>query len=194
VLQSIYILLFCFLFGNVEVMAQKDLKDILVATDTIENKINPLGPSKAAFYSAILPGLGQAYNKKYWKMPIVYGALGVGIYSYVWNKNKYDGYRDAYKERLILGDKSTDAYNNLNGEGVYFTKDKLIAAQKFHQRNRDLSLLVTAAIYVLNIIDANVDAHLRQFNVNGKLTVAPNIYENNFSDSRNLGLTINYNF
>jgi hypothetical protein len=190
--QFIYILLFCFLSGNIAVMAQKDLKDILVATDTIENKINPLGPAKAAFYSAIMPGLGQAYNKKYWKMPIVYGALGVSIYSYVWNKNKYDGYRDAYKERLILGDNSTDAYNN--PDGLYFSKDKLIAAQKFHQRNRDLSLLVTAAIYVLNIIDANVDAHLRQFNVNGKLTLTPDIYQNNFSDSRNLGLTINYNF
>lgn len=190
--QSIYILLICFLLGNIEVMAQKDQKVIFVAADTIENKINPLGPSKAAFYSAILPGLGQAYNKKYWKMPIVYGALGVSIYAYVWNKNKYDGYRDAYKERLILGTNSTDAYNGSNG--VFFRPDQLITAQKFHQRNRDLSLLVTAAIYVLNIIDANVDAHLRQFNVNGKLTVTPDIYDNNFGDSRNLGLTINYNF
>jgi hypothetical protein len=69
--------------------------------DTIKKSgINMLAPSKAAFYSAVLPGLGQIYNKKYWKVPLVYGALGTTIYFYISNNNKYHAYRDAYKRRL----------------------------------------------------------------------------------------------
>ena len=59
-----------------------------------------LRPSKATFYSAVLPGLGQAYNKKYWKIPIVYGALATGLYFYNQNDNDYKRYRNAYKRRL----------------------------------------------------------------------------------------------
>ena len=63
-------------------------------------EIDPLSPSKAAFYSALVPGLGQVYNKRYWKVPIVYGAIGSGIYFYDWNKKEYDRYRGIYKRRL----------------------------------------------------------------------------------------------
>ncbi len=81
------------------------------------DELDPLSPSKAAFYSAVLPGAGQAYNKKYWKIPLVYAAIGTSIYSYNFNKKKYWSYRNAYKSRkacytndefqnLILDDKS----------------------------------------------------------------------------------------
>ena len=63
------------------------------------NYFNPLSPAKAAFYSAILPGLGQIYNKKYWKAPIVWGAMGTSIYFYLDNNNEYDRYRTAFKQR-----------------------------------------------------------------------------------------------
>ena len=73
----------------------------IIANDTLVKKeIDPLRPAKAAFYSAILPGLGQAYNKKYWKIPIVWGAIGAGVYFYVRNDKQFDRYRDAYKRRL----------------------------------------------------------------------------------------------
>jgi len=183
--KSLYILLFCLLLGNFSGFAQDDLK--LIVTDTVQTKINPLAPAKAAFYSALLPGLGQAYNKKYWKIPVVYAALGVGIYSYTWNRGKYNEYRDAYKERLLLGKNSKDKY-------PYLTDTKLIDAQKFHQRNKDLSLLITVALYMLNIVDANVSAHLQQFNVNEKLTLKPEIYKNDINYNQNLGLTLNYKF
>ena len=183
-----YILLLFLL--NQAVFSQDDLK--LIAIDTVETTMNPLAPAKAAFYSALLPGLGQAYNKKYWKIPIIYGAIGTGVYSYIWNKQKYNGYRDAYKQRLLLGDKSTDQFNNKSG--VTLTPEKLIAAQKFHQRNKDLSLLVTTLLYILNIVDANVDGHLQQFNVNGKLTVRPEIRQSEFFNKQDVGLTLNYQF
>lgn len=76
-----------------------------VARDTISKEkdykpYNALAPAKAAFYSAVLPGLGQAYNGRYWKIPIVYGGLGAGIYFYIKNDDQWNRYRDAYKARL----------------------------------------------------------------------------------------------
>ncbi len=187
-----YILLFSLFLGNLSGFSQDDLK--LVKVDTIDVKINPLAPAKAAFYSALLPGLGQAYNRKYWKIPLVYGAIGTGVYSYVWNRGKYNEYRDAYKQRLLEGTLSTDAFNNNFPGGLYLNETKLIAAQKQFQRQRDLSLLVTVLLYVLNIVDANVDGHLRQFNVNGKLTAKPDIYQNYSDYTQNIGVTLNYTF
>lgn len=126
--------------------------------------INPLAPSKAAFYSAILPGLGQVYNKKYWKLPLVYGAIGTGVAVYMWNDERYRFYRSAYKLR-IEGQKDQFA-------GV-FSDDVLIRAQRNFGRQRDLALMATVGLYVLNIIDANVDAHLKQFNVDDNLSLSP---------------------
>lgn len=154
----------------------------LVAADTIHTEIDPLAPSKAAFYSAILPGLGQAYNKRWWKIPIVYGAIGTSLYFYADNNKKYHDYRDAYKRRLAGYD--DDPYQ-------YLDDTRLIEAQRFYQRNRDLSLLITGLFYILNIVDANVDAHLMQFNVSDKLTIAPEVYQNQIDYRPNLGVTLN---
>ena len=193
-MTNYFYILVCFLFlGLFSGFSQEDdLK--LYKVDTVSVKINPLAPAKAAFYSALLPGLGQAYNKKYWKTPLVYGAIGTGVYSYIWNRGKYNEYRDAYKQRLLEGTQSTDRFNNNVPGGLFLSETKLIAAQKQFQRQRDLSLLVTALLYVLNIVDANVDGHLRQFNVNGKLTARPEIYQNYTDYSQNIGVTLNYNF
>ena len=159
---------------------------VLIMQDTVKTEeINPLAPAKAAFYSAIIPGLGQAYNKKYWKIPIVYAALGIPIYFYFDNNKKYHQYRDAYKRRLA---------GFRDDEFQFLDTGRLIEGQRFYQRNRDLSLLLTAAFYILNIVDANVDAHLIQFNVSEKLSVTPEIYQNEFNYKPNLGLTVNYKF
>lgn len=180
-----YIFIIIFLFGT-DFSYSQDISSPIIANDTLKVKpIDPLRPSKAAFYSAILPGLGQVYNKKYWKVPIVYGALGTSMYFYLDNNKKYHSYRDAYKRRLAGFD--DDQYD-------YLDDARLIQAQRFYQRNRDLSLLVSIAFYVLNIVDANVDAHLMQFNVNDKLSVAPDIYQNDFNAKPNLGLSFNYRF
>jgi hypothetical protein len=178
-----YILLALVLSGTALAQDKTD-ETGLVANDTIKDDgINPLAPSKAAFYSAILPGLGQAYNKKYWKIPLVYGAMGTSLYFYRDNNRKYQQYRDAYKRRLA-------GYHD--DEFDYLDNNRLIAAQKFYQRNRDLSLLITAAFYILNIVDANVDAHLMQFNVNDKLSVAPDVYQNEINQLPNVGLSLNF--
>lgn len=148
--------------------------------------IDPLAPGKAAFYSAVVPGLGQIYNKKYWKLPLVYGGMGVSLYYYSFNNGKYHEYRNAYKNRL--------AGKPVTGELAGLSNDILIRGQKFHQRNRDLSMLITVGIYILNIVDANVDAHLKQFNVNENLTFKPTLEQNPLDMQYNAGFSINYQF
>ncbi|BCY28483.1 DUF5683 domain-containing protein [Flavobacterium okayamense] len=180
------IFLFFFVFGTLTGVAQEEVR--IEVQDTVSTKINPLSPAKAAFYSALVPGLGQAYNKKYWKIPIVYIGLGSGIYFYTWNNKKYHEFRDEYKRRL---DGTSDPNHPIYGG---LDNDRLIRAQQFHQRNRDLSALITAGIYILNIIDANVDAHLMQFNVNDNLSVAPDLYQNQIDYKYNTGLKLTYNF
>jgi hypothetical protein len=175
-----------FLLGTVSLFAQVKEETVLVAKDSIAlEEIDPLTPAKAAFYSAILPGLGQAYNKKYWKIPLVYGAIGTSLYFYIDNNNKYRDYRNAYKRRL-------EGYND--DKYQYLDESRLVAGQKFYQRNRDLSALFVVGFYVLNIIDANVDAALIQFNVNERLSMRPEIYPNDVTFKPNVGLTFNYRF
>lgn len=182
-----YILIFIFLTRN-QISFGQNISDAIIYKDTIKTTKNlaydPLRPSKAAFYSALIPGLGQAYNKRYWKIPIVYGAIGTSMYFYLNNNKKYHSYRDAYKKRL----------QGLPDQYDYLDNDRLIRAQRFYQRNRDLSLLVSIGFYVLNIVDANVDAHLMQFNVNDKLSIIPDLQQNDFTSKPNLGLSLNYKF
>lgn len=180
-----HIILLFFLFGNQFAFSQK-IEAVIKKSDTLVIKeIDPLRPTKASFYSALLPGLGQAYNKKYWKLPIVYGAIGTSLYFYINNNKKYNNYRDAYKRRL-------QGFND--DEYQYLDNSRLIQAQRFYQRNRDLSLLVTVAFYVLNIVDANIDAHLAQFNVNDKLSFQPEVYPNEINYKLNMGISLNYKF
>lgn len=184
--KIIFIALFLFTVGNTTVFAQTETEAVLVVKDTLKsNDIDPLTPAKAAFYSAVLPGLGQAYNKKYWKIPLVYGALGTSIYFYVDSNKKYHQYRDAYKSRLE---------GSVTDDLAFLDNNRLIAGQKFYQRNRDLSALVTLAFYALNILDANVDAALIQFNVDENLSVRPILYPNDVTLKTNVGLTFNYSF
>ena len=182
--RFLYILLFTSLLGNTSVFAQTELGEDLRVKDTIKKtEINMLAPSKAAFYSAVLPGLGQVYNKKYGKVPLVYGALGTTIYFYMSNNKKYHSYRDAYKRRL-------EGFNN--DDYTYLDNARLISAQKFYQKNRDLSALLTGLFYVLNIVDANVGAHLMQFNVNDNLTVKPDLYRNEFTTKQDMGICVTW--
>lgn len=186
----VYIYILLFIFSSAPSWAQDDeLKTNIVVKDTVAATaytIDPLAPSKAAFYSAVLPGLGQVYNKSYWKVPIVYGSMGLSLYYYSFNNRKYHEYRDAYRDRL--------AGREVTGELANLTNDRLISGQRFHQRNRDLSMLITVGLYVLNIVEANVDAHLGQFNVNENLSVYPQFQQNEIDYNYNMGLTLNYKF
>lgn len=141
----------------------------------VQKKVfNPLAPSKAAFYSAIAPGLGQIYNKRYWKVPIVWGALGGSIYAYTWNNDNYQSFRTAFKRRQAGF--TDDEFYDINGDNAPGAEpdldlDDLEYQQERFQRDRDLWLVVSIGMYALNIIDANVDAHLKQFNIDDDLSI-----------------------
>ena len=186
--------LFC-LFICLATQAQSN-KDELDETakqnkKNISRALDPLRPAKAAFYSAVLPGLGQAYNKKYWKIPIVYAAIGTGFYFYLDNNKLYKQYRNAYKRRLA-GFTDDEFYGP--GDTPFLSDEALIRAQRTLKRNKELSMLVTVGLYALNIIEANVDAHLLQYNLDENLALKPFIDFNNPNYTTQIGLSLNIKF
>lgn len=194
-IASLFSLLFCFsVIGQEKENKKLKLPKEVVVDSIIQIRapINPLSPAKAAFYSAILPGLGQAYNKKYWKIPIVYAAIGTGVYFYISNSKQYDRYRDAYKSRLA--GYTNDEFYSDDGTTEIVSTDNLETAQDFYRKNKEVSLLVTIGLYALNIIDANVDAHLLQYNVDENLSLSPHYKIDEIDATGNLGLTLNFKF
>ncbi len=121
-------------------------------------------PHKASLYSALLPGLGQAYNKKYWKIPVIYTGLGLSTYFMLTNRNEM---RARQKELIVRLDNDTNTRaTNFIGTSV----DVLISERNFHRTNRDYGIIAIAAFYVINIVDAAVDAHFYKFNIDKPLS------------------------
>jgi hypothetical protein len=138
-------------------------------------------PRKATIYSAILPGLGQAYNKKYWKIPLIYIGFGTIGYFVHWNNDKYQLFRTGYVH-LTDGNPETQDYlkieavrrNNYNlDDPNQFNnlRTGLVRQQDYFRRNRDLLIISILGFYGLNIIDASVDAHLFDFDISDDLTM-----------------------
>lgn len=183
------ILLFLTFYGH----AQKD-SVIVKSKDTIMvpvNKYNALSPSKAAFFSAVFPGGGQIYNKKYWKAPIVWAALGTSTYLYLDNNSEYKRYRRAFKQRKAgLQDEFT-----LDNGSVLISEEGLQRAQRTLRGNRDLSILSTIIIYVLQIVEASVNAHLLQFDTGNNLSLKPIAVPNPIRfEAPTIGLRLKYSF
>lgn len=140
-------------------------------------------PNKIALYSAILPGLGQAYNKKAWKIPIIYGGATFLIYGNSNFSAKYNFFRDAFLLE-VDGNPATINETGLN-------ESQLRRRVEFFRRNRDFFFILAGALYLLNIIDAHVDAHLREFDVSEDiaLIVKPAMVKNPWNIA-NVGLTL----
>ena len=153
----------------------------------VYKETNSLRPAKAAFYSAVLPGLGQVYNKRYWKLPIVYGGLGASIYFYDVNNKNFKKYRNAYKRRLA-------GFNDDEFQEIIFENDRLIDGMNFYKKYRDQSMLFIIGTYFLNILDANIDAHLKQYNVNQNLSLEPYMDQYHIASNLHFGMSLNFNF
>lgn len=155
-------------------------------------KYNPLSPSKAAFYSAILPGAGQIYNDRYaWQVPAIYIGLGLSTYYFIENSNSYDRYRTAFRKRKAG---IPDEFDGQNGR-PFISEAGLENAQEQLQKNRDLSLLSGILVYVLQIVEASVTAHLLQFNTSDDLSIKPTtIPDPTFKELPKVGLTLKYSF
>lgn len=123
-------------------------------------------PKKASIYSAILPGLGQAYNKKYWKIPIVYAALGTSCYFLFDNRKKM---RIRQNELIVRLDNDSNTIPSASFANI--PTSVLKSERNFYRTYRDYSIIATAGIYLLNIVDAAVDAHFYKFNIDRPLAM-----------------------
>ena len=174
---------FCFLYCSHYGFSQKKDSVPSVSSDSIKPlKSIPAdtpqylshSPKKAAIMSACLPGLGQAYNHKYWKIPVVYVIVGTfGYLTYRMN-SEYKNYKTAYIKRTD-GDSGT--IDNL----PLYTESQLKENVDFYRHYRDMNAVLTTAFYLLNIIDAAVDAHLFTFDVSDNISLHINPSVNYFS-------------
>jgi hypothetical protein len=144
--------------------------------EKVKVKVREYNPSKAALRSAILPGLGQIYNKKYWKLPIVYGALGISGGVFAFNLKWYQRTRFAYKalyQGLNTGD--TSLYDQVHKDLQFLIRRKdlnnLGYARDQYRRSIDYSALLFVLLWGLNVVDAAVDAHLKAFDVSPDLSL-----------------------
>lgn len=150
----------------------------------------PKVPWKAAVMSGCLPGLGQFYNGKWWKVPIVWGAMGTVGYFMITNHISFIGFRDAYRQYNEFGTVPTDysSYAN-NPTGLRSQRD-------YYQRTRDLLIIIESALWILNIVDASVDAHLSSFDISEDLTMQ--IYPSSIyipqTNQSFAGLSLNFKF
>ncbi len=149
-------------FSEATLLAQDSLKTI---DDSTELKIQKHSPTMAAIFSALVPGLGQAYNKKYWKIPIIYTGFGVLGYFVYTNADRYDSYQQAYHFRVDGDSLTVDEFVN------DYSDADLLTLKKYYRRNLEISIIGTTVLYLLNIIDATVDAHLFYFDVSDDLSL-----------------------
>lgn len=149
------------------------------ASDSIPAKQTTVehSPRKATIYSAVLPGLGQIYNRKYWKLPIVYGGFATLGYFINFNNERYTLYRQAYSD-IIDNDPYTNSHLDLKVNPSFFKPENIAQltenlrrAKDGWRRNRDLVVIGTVVFYAVNIIDASVDAHFFNFDISDDLTI-----------------------
>ena len=188
-------------------------KEISVVIDTTKLVKGPLeqkkwipDPKRALWLALVIPGGGQIYNRKYWKLPLVYGGFIGCIYAMNWNNTMYKDYSQAYLD-ITDEDPHTDSYNKFLHLGVKITDsekdhyEEIFKKRKDkYRRWRDLSFFILCGVYALSVIDAYVDAELSVFDISKDLSlkVEPTILDNHSSrnpfDSSSVGLQCSLNF
>lgn len=173
----------------------KPVKTEAKIIEDLENANGPtkktikLNPTKAGLYSAVLPGLGQYYNKRYIKIPIVLGAIGAGIGYTLWSNNQYKIYREYYVAKL------NGTPNEFVDSHPWLDKKAFGNAQDRYKRQRDYAIAITGLIYILNIVDAVVDAHLYESRHDPDLTFNPTVIQDQYGVSTpKTGLSLSYRF
>lgn len=160
-----FLLLLRLTVNPTNVTAQDTIPPDLPVSDT--SKPQQHSAHKASIYSAVLPGLGQAYNKKYWKIPIIYAGFGALAYNISINSKEERKFTQAYRYRMRGDTTPTDneyvaRYQNVND---------LLKGRDYYRRKVELSVIFTAALYLLNVVDAAVDAHFFDYDVSEDLSI-----------------------
>ncbi len=193
---------FLLIFTGYQLQAQV-IVDADSAMEVPEKKLEEIhSPRKATMYSAILPGLGQAYNKKYWKIPVIYAGFGAIGYFIFWNNDNYQFNKKAYHD-LTDNDDATNSFMEIEQVQYYDLdnptsranfKDGLLKRQDYYRRNRDLLIISIIGFYGLNVIDASVDAHLFNFDISDDLTFNWQPSMQHFNKSNVYSINCSFNF
>lgn len=189
---SIILLLFFGLFFSQEIKPIDTIKTEKQVVEEIEkanvSTIQKYNPTKAGLYSAVFPGLGQYYNKKYWKIPIVWGAVGTGVGIIVYNDKQYRRYRTAFLAELNGQPHEFDDLPYVDATVLGNTQDRA-------KRQRDYAIAITGVLYILNIVDAVVDAHLYDQKKDPDLAIKPTIiYDDLGVANGKAGLSLSFRF
>ena len=156
---------------------------IIVNANSYAQEYGEKVPKRAALYSAIIPGAGQVYTKKYWKVPIIYAGLITSVYYINESNDFYQLYKSTYLNRI--NEITTDEF-----QGTYSDSD-LKTLTDHYRRNREVSVLLFTLTYVLNIVDASVNAHLFDYDVSDELSL--HIKPMYFSKENATGLSLSFN-
>lgn len=202
---------FIIITANLEVCAQQ----IEVSNDSLTVVALPTqkivrSPKKASIYAALFPGLGQIYNRKYWKLPIVYGGYAGLIYIFGWNNNYYKDYYQGYRiisqytssndmsvsDRAFLDNLIKNPSIDLDNSSTFsYISTQLKSGKDYYRRNRDLTIIGIAALHILSIIDASVDANLFDFDISDDLSMRVEPMPCDFNGSNMvMGLKLAINF
>lgn len=168
----------------------------LMSSDTVK-AIHKPDPSKAIWYSALCPGLGQLYNRRYWKLPVIAAGIAGISYAINWNSKYYVAYTNAYRD-ISDNNPTTESYLKLLPPGYEFNTSQLTNIlknrQQKYRRTRDLSYISAVGLYLICILDAYVDAHLYDFDISPDLSAVPAIPGDGFGNVRTLELRLSYRF
>lgn len=183
---------------NKEVLQHADSKKTVTAEIDSANggkvkKVNVYNPRKAAIRSALVPGLGQIYNKKYWKLPIVYGALGTSAGVFFYNFKNYKDTRYAYKVKYNMRVNHTDSalFAKIRKELKPLSEESLRFYRDQFRRDIDYSVLFFVLLWGLNVVDAAVDAHLKAFDVSPDLSFQVRPGHSEMAGTNGLSLVLN---
>ena len=195
------------------ILSHEDSLRLVASTDSVAKKARRdwatwrPNPKRALWLALVLPGAGQIYNRKYWKIPIVYGGFVGCIYAMQWNNQMYRDYSQAYLD-IMDDDPNTQSYNQflhlgntIDETNIERYKKRFKSRKDRYRRWRDMSFFVLVGVYALSVIDAYVDASLSEFDIskNLSLSVEPTIM-NNYNDNRislksnSIGVSCSLNF
>ena len=165
------------------VMLKEDSLAVVMMTDSIRKKAKRdwntwrPNPKRALWLAVVLPGAGQIYNRKYWKLPIFYGGMLGCVYAITWNNQMYHDYSQAYLD-IMDDDPNTQSYNTFLHLGTTVTESSKARYQELFRkrkdrfrRYRDLSCFILVGVYALSVIDAYVDASLSEFDISDDLSL-----------------------
>ena len=181
------------------------LKESEVPADSLKKEIDQKiwvpNPTKATWLALVIPGSGQIYNRKYWKLPIFYGGFAGCAYALTWNSKMYKDYSTAYKDAMN-GNMQSSSITDLLPPGYKISetqlKELLRKRKDTYRRYRDLSIFAFIGVYLLSAIDAYVDAELSNFDITPDLSmkVEPAVIDNriNNSSNRSVGLQCSFRF